>query len=90
VARPASKRGWARQGIAMLMTGSYCTTEAYPGNRRADAWKDALGHLSLKVNRIEDDGRLHASARSIVSPMGIFFARNARSIDARLALRNGI
>jgi AraC-like DNA-binding protein len=59
----------------MLMTSSYFTTEAYPGSHRVDAWTNALAPLSLQPKRIEDPDRLHASARWIVSPLGISFAR---------------
>lgn len=59
------------------MTSSYFSTEAYPGDRRTDAWKSALGAFSLAVKRLDDDGQLRASARSVVSPLGISFARIA-------------
>ncbi len=59
------------------MTSSYFSTEAYPADRRADAWKAALGPFSLAVKHLGDDGQLRASAQSIVSPLGISFARIA-------------
>lgn len=59
----------------MLMTSSYFTTEAYPGSDRADAWTNTLAQFSLQSKRIDDAGSLHASARWIVSPLGISFAR---------------
>ena len=61
----------------MPMTSSYFSTEAYPADRRADAWKAALGPFSLAVKHLGDDGQLRASAQSIVSPLGISFARIA-------------
>ncbi len=59
----------------MLMTSSYFTTEAYPGNHRADAWIKTLAQFSLKPKRLDENNNLHASARWIVSPLGISFAR---------------
>lgn len=59
------------------MTSSFFSAEAYPGDRRADAWKAALAPLALAVRQIDDDGQLRASARSVVSPLGISFARLA-------------
>jgi acetamidase/formamidase/AraC-like DNA-binding protein len=61
----------------MLRASSYFTTETYPGSSRASAWKDALAQFSLQLKRLEDDGNLHASARWIVSPLGISFAQIA-------------
>jgi acetamidase/formamidase/AraC-like DNA-binding protein len=61
----------------MLRASSYFTTETYPGSSRAAAWKDALAQFSLQLKRLDDDGNLHASARWIVSPLGISFARLA-------------
>ncbi len=52
-------------------------TEAYPGVQRGDAWQEALAHLSLKSNHFNCDSGFYASARSIVSPLGISFAHIA-------------
>src|SRR5262252_9652972 len=60
-----------------MRASSYFTTESYPGSSRAAAWKDALAQFSLELKRLEDNGNLHASARWIVSPLGISFARLA-------------
>jgi acetamidase/formamidase/AraC-like DNA-binding protein len=58
-----------------MLNHSYFTTEAYPGDRRAHAWKDALGVLSLSLAKLDEDGAFHGSARSIISPQGIAFSR---------------
>ena len=52
-------------------------TEAYPGIQRGDAWQLALANLALKTNNLSCDSSFHASARSIVSPLGIVFAHIA-------------
>ncbi len=56
---------------------SHFTTEAYPGVQRVDAWREALGFLSLGSNNFGAGDGFHGSARSIVSPLGISFARIA-------------
>jgi acetamidase/formamidase/AraC-like DNA-binding protein len=61
------------------MTTSFFSTEAYPGDRRADAWKSALAPLAMKIKRLDDDGHLRASSRSVVSPLGISFSHIASS-----------
>jgi acetamidase/formamidase/AraC-like DNA-binding protein len=59
-----------------MLTGStYFTMEAYPGDQRAAAWRLALAQLSLQTKGGANDGPIHASVRSIVSPLGISFAR---------------
>jgi len=63
----------------MLMTSSYFTTDAYPGNHRAAAWIKTLAQFSLKAKRLDDGSNLHASARWIISPLGISFARLSSS-----------
>ena len=57
--------------------GSHFTTAAYPGVQRVDAWKEALGLLSLRSNNFGQHAGFHGSAQSIVSPLGISFARIA-------------
>ncbi len=57
------------------MNRSYFSTEEYPGNRRAEAWKDVLGSLSLRLKGLEEEDGFHGSARTTVSPLGISFAR---------------
>jgi acetamidase/formamidase/AraC-like DNA-binding protein len=59
----------------MLVASSYFTTEAYPGSDRADAWANLLAQFSLQPKRLVEASSLHASARWIVSPLGISFAR---------------
>jgi acetamidase/formamidase/AraC-like DNA-binding protein len=59
----------------MLMVSSYFTTDTYRGNDRAAAWTRTLAQFSLEVKRLEEISDLHASARWIVSPLGISFAR---------------
>jgi acetamidase/formamidase/AraC-like DNA-binding protein len=59
----------------MMRASSYFTTETYPRGSRAAAWKDALAQFSLELKRVEDNDNLHASARWIVSPLGMSFAR---------------
>jgi acetamidase/formamidase/AraC-like DNA-binding protein len=57
--------------------GSHFTTEAYPGTQRVDAWKEALGLLSLRSDNFDQHAGFHGSAQSITSPLGISFARIA-------------
>ena len=59
----------------MLLNRSYFSTEEYPGNGRAEAWKDVLGSLSLRLKGLEEEDGFHGSARTTVSPLGISFAR---------------
>jgi AraC-like DNA-binding protein len=49
------------------------TTEADTGDFRVKAWGDALGDLSLRLLRLDDDGGFHGRVRSLVSPQGISF-----------------
>jgi len=62
----------------MLATSSHFTTEGCPENRRVIAWKDVLAHFSL-CSSLEDSEGTHASARWIVSPLGISFLRISAS-----------
>src|SRR5258708_13415783 len=58
---------------------SHFTTDAYPGDRRVDAWRDALGHVSLGLQDTAKLGNFYGQARSVVSPLGIHFTRLAAS-----------
>lgn len=58
---------------------THFTTDAYPGDRRVDAWRDALGHVSLGLQGTEELGTFHGQARSVVSPLGIVFTRLSAS-----------
>src|SRR5471030_53365 len=58
---------------------SHFTTEAYPGDRRIDAWRDALGHVSLRLEGAAEFEGFYGQTRSIVSPLGISFTRLSAS-----------
>jgi hypothetical protein len=49
---------------------THFTTDAYPGDRRVDAWRDALGHVSLGLRGTDQPGSFHGQARSVVAPPG--------------------
>lgn len=53
------------------------STDAYPGDRRAQAWQQALEGISLKLKTVNDLVALHGRTRSVVSPLGISFTRMA-------------
>ena len=58
---------------------THFTTDAYPGDRRVDAWRDALGHVSLGLQGTADLGTFYGQARAVVSPLGIVFTRLSAS-----------
>lgn len=68
----AEKRLRNRRG-----TGGRFDTEAYPAGQRSEAWQEALNGLTLKSRNFNPDGGFHASAHSVVSPLGIAFAHIA-------------
>lgn len=53
------------------------TTESYPDHRRWEAWRDALGKLSVKVRDPADEPGVFAKAHALESPLGIVFAQIA-------------
>jgi acetamidase/formamidase/AraC-like DNA-binding protein len=53
------------------------TTEAYPGHRRLEAWRDALGKLSIEARGAADARDVYATAQAVESPLGIVFAQIA-------------
>lgn len=57
--------------------GTHFTTDPYPAIQRAEAWEQALGLLSLRSSNFSGDAGFHGSACSIVSPLGVSFARIA-------------
>ncbi len=59
----------------MLSSSAYFTTEAYPNDRRTSAWVEFLARFCLQPSQIDGEADLYASARWIVSPLGIAFAR---------------
>jgi acetamidase/formamidase/AraC-like DNA-binding protein len=70
----------------MTLNHSQFTTDAYPGDRRVDAWRDALGHVSLALQGITELGGFHGQARSVESPLGITFTRlvaSAQNLTSR-------
>jgi acetamidase/formamidase/AraC-like DNA-binding protein len=58
-----------------LLSNSYFTTESYPAHQRADAWRETLSRLSLRVRKMSPDGGVFGTVSSAVSPQGILFAR---------------
>lgn len=58
---------------------THFTTDAYPGDRRMEAWRDALGHMSLGLQGTADLGTFFGQTRSVVSPLGIVFTRLSAS-----------
>src|SRR5205807_2205067 len=58
---------------------THFTTDAYPGDRRVDAWRDALGHVSLGLQGTAEPGTFFGQTRSVVSPLGIVFTRLSAS-----------
>jgi len=58
-----------------LLSNSYFTTESYPAHQRAEAWREMLGRLSLRVRKMSPDNGLFGTVSSAVSPLGIVFAR---------------
>jgi acetamidase/formamidase/AraC-like DNA-binding protein len=58
-----------------LLSNSYFTTESYPAHQRAEAWREALDKISLRVKKMAPDGGLFGTVSSAVSPQGILFAR---------------
>ena len=58
-----------------MLSNSYFTTESYPAHQRAEAWREMLGRLSLRVRKMSPDNGLFGTVSSAVSPLGIVFAR---------------
>jgi len=58
-----------------LLNSSYFTTESYPQHQRVNAWREALGRLSLDVKDLDGGGGMYGTVASAVSPQGITFAR---------------
>jgi len=61
------------------LKASHFTTDAYPGDRRIDAWRDALGHVSLGLQGTAEFANFYGQTRSIVSSLGISFTRLSAS-----------
>ncbi len=53
------------------------TTESYPERSRLDAWRDALGKLSVGTTDAAGPDDVFATARAVTSPLGIIFAKIA-------------
>lgn len=53
------------------------TTESYPDKSRLDAWRDALGKLSIEARDPPGSDDVFATARAVTSPLGIIFAQIA-------------
>jgi acetamidase/formamidase/AraC-like DNA-binding protein len=60
-------------GSGAVKTWSF-TTESYPDYRRLDAWRDALGRLSIET-RGRHTAALFGTAQALESPLGILFAQ---------------
>jgi acetamidase/formamidase/AraC-like DNA-binding protein len=63
----------------MALMHSQFSTEAYPGDRRAHAWQEALGHISLQLKSLNGPVALFGRTRTVVSPLGISLTRIAAS-----------
>jgi acetamidase/formamidase/AraC-like DNA-binding protein len=63
----------------MTLKHSQFTTDAYPGDRRIDAWRDVLGHVSLSLQSLAEPDGFHGHTRSVLSPLGLCFTRLAAS-----------
>ena len=50
------------------------TTDAFDGNARGDAWRDAMGRVCLPVGALPDGKPVDGSLSCLVSPMGIEFS----------------
>lgn len=52
-------------------------SEAYPLERRAEAWRDALGGIALRLKTLREPRLMHGRARALVGPLGLSFTRLA-------------
>jgi hypothetical protein len=68
--------------VGAVKTWSF-TTESYPDHRRLDAWRDALGRLSIET-RGRRTAALFGTAQALESPLGILFAKSAPSQIAQI------
>ena len=59
------------------MTSWSFTTESYPDHRRLEAWRDALGKLSIEAPDAAGARDVFATAQAMESPLGIVFAQIA-------------
>jgi acetamidase/formamidase/AraC-like DNA-binding protein len=63
----------------MILKQSQFTTDAYPGDRRVEAWRDALNDVSLCLQSLSEANGFHGHTRSVVSPLGLCFTRLSAS-----------
>jgi AraC-like DNA-binding protein len=83
------RRGSAGAGTARGPCGLQFNTQAYPGGQRGEAWQEALAQFSLKATNFDREFGFHASARSIISPLGISFAHIASGPQEFIGCVNG-
>jgi acetamidase/formamidase/AraC-like DNA-binding protein len=65
------------------------TTDAYPGDRRMEAWRTALGQVSLGLHGAVEFENFYGQTRSIVSTLGISFTRLSASRQSLTGLPQG-